>query len=288
MHKEGFVQVEGGRVWYQMSGDVTKTPLVVLHGGPGSAHLSMRPLSALADERPVILYDQLGCGQSDRPTDKSLWRIDRFVRELATLRTALDLEKVHLLGHSWGTMLLADYLLTEPEGVKSAVFSSPCLSAPRWMADAMRYRRDLPEEIQNILNACEASGDTDSAAYKEASKAYMNKHVCRIEIPAEQRQARNAAFGAAVYNTMWGPSEFFATGNLKDYDRTSRLPEIDVPALFTCGHYDEASPDSTRYYHSLVPGSRFHVFSNSAHMPQVEQTDEYIRVIRTFLQDVEA
>jgi proline iminopeptidase len=286
--RQGHVAVEGGRVWYEILGDGRGIPLIVLHGGPGSSSLSMQPLGALKNERPVILYDQLGCGKSDRPADRALWDISRFVRELAELRSALNLKRVHILGHSWGTMLLADYLLGRPEGVESAIFSSPCLSAQRWLQDAMHFRQDLPEEVQAVLNDCEEAGTTDSEAYREATEVYMKKHVCRIEIPQEQREQRKAAFGKDVYNTMWGPSEFFATGNLKNYDRTGDLHQIAVPSLFVCGFYDEASPTSTEYYHTLVPGSEFAVFPNSSHSAYAEQPEDYIRVIREFLQRVES
>ncbi|GMA63124.1 proline iminopeptidase-family hydrolase [Alicyclobacillus fastidiosus] len=287
MHKEGFVEVEGGRIWYQIFGEGDGVPLLGLHGGPGGSSVGMERLSALADDRPIVLYDQLGSGKSDRPSNPALWNIERFVRELASLRAALHLDEVHILGHSWGTMLLADYLLTSPQGVKSAIFSSPCLSAPRWVADADRLRLQLPSDVQKVLTECEATGNTDSAEYKQATEVYMKKHVCRVEVSAEERARRDAAFGAEVYNTMWGPSEFHATGTLKSYDRTNRLHEISIPTLFACGRYDEASPSSTEYYHSLVSGSAFHVFEESSHSAMREQPEEYLRVIRQFVAAVD-
>lgn len=285
---EGFLQVEGGKIWYRVDGSSNQVPLVTLHGGPGSAHLGMDPLAnALSPDRPVIVYDQLGCGASDRPDDDSLWTTARFVGELASLREQLGLTEVHLLGHSWGTMLLADYLLTKPQGVKSAIFSSPCLSATRWIEDADTYRRELPPDVQNVLLECEANGNTDSDEYRAAEEVYLRLHVCRIAPTEEQKAIRKAAFGAAVYHSMWGPSEFHATGTLRDYDCTFQLHEITVPTLFTCGAYDEASPSSTKYYHSLVPGSQFHVFENSSHSPIVEEPEVYFDVVKKFLNSVE-
>jgi proline iminopeptidase len=285
LSNEGFINVEGGRIWYQIVGDNRDAiPLITLHGGPGSSHLGMEPLAeALGSKRLVIMYDQLGCGQSDRPDDASLWTIERFVRELAELRDALGLKKVHILGHSWGTMLLADYLLTQPEGVASAIFSSPCLSVTRWIEDADRYRKELPEDVQVVLSECEANGTTDSEAYQNAEKVYMQKYLCRVEESEEEKARRKAAFGEAVYNYMWGPSEFHATGTLCDYDQTDRLSEITVPSLFTCGFYDEASPASTEYYHSLIAGSEFHVYPNSSHSPIVEEPEAYFRTVEAFL-----
>ena len=87
--------------------------------------------------------------------------------------------------------------------------------------------------------------------------------------------------------TMWGPSEFCPTGNLKTFDYTTKLNQIDIPSLFVCGRYDEASPESTSYYQSLVLGSKLHIFENSSHLGYLEETDEYVKVVRDFLQAVD-
>jgi proline iminopeptidase len=102
---EGFVDVSGGRVWYRVVGSGRGTHLLLLHGGPGVPSLYLKPLEGLADERPVIFYDQLGSGQSDHPKDSSLWTIERFVKEVGQVRKALGLDQIHLYGHSWGSML---------------------------------------------------------------------------------------------------------------------------------------------------------------------------------------
>ena len=104
---DGFVSFGGYKTWYQTAGDLrSKAPLVLLHGGPGIPGNSYAQLMAdLADSRPVVRYDQLGCGRSDRPNDPSLWRVETFLDELAALRDALALDDIHLLGHSWGGML---------------------------------------------------------------------------------------------------------------------------------------------------------------------------------------
>lgn len=125
----GFLPVEGGRVWYEVHGSGARTPLLVLHGGPGIPHDYLANLALLGDERPVVFYDQLGCGQSDRPEDPALWTRERFARELAAVRAALGLEDVVLFGHSWGSMLAVDYLsgLTgeRPAGVRGAILAGP-------------------------------------------------------------------------------------------------------------------------------------------------------------------
>jgi proline iminopeptidase len=91
-----------------------------------------------------------------------------------------------------------------------------------------------------------------------------------------------------VYNIMWGPSEFTVKGNLKEFDCTDQLKEITFPTLFTCGRFDEATPETTKFYSSLTPDSKFHVFENSAHMPYVEEPEEYLHVIGSFLNAIDS
>lgn len=284
---EGYIDVTGGKVWYRIVGSGTATPLLLLHGGPGAPSSYLEPLEKLSDERPIIFYDQLGSGKSDRPADLSLWRTQRFVEELSQVRKALLLKKVHIFGHSWGTMLAVDYMLTQPSGVKSLILASPGLSVPRWIQDANKYRAALPNETQDILKKHEEAGTTDSEEYMGATIEYYKHHLCRLDPWPPELEKAFAELNFEVYGTMWGPSEFHATGSLKDYDRTEQLNEISVPTLFTAGRYDEATPEATALYQGFVPGASLEIFENSSHMAMHEETDLYIKVIREFLRNVE-
>src|SRR6185436_2446602 len=178
----GHVAVEGGRVWYRIAGQARPgVPLLTLHGGPGYPHDYLEPLERLADERPVIFYDQLGCGKSDQPTDASLWQVDRFVRELAQVREALGLSRIQLFGHSWGTMLAVDYLLSGARNIASLILASPALSIPRWRADADLYRATLPIGIQEILARHETAGTTHTVEYHDATMEYYRRYLCRMD-----------------------------------------------------------------------------------------------------------
>ena len=117
---EGFLDVPGGRVWYAKQGSEGGTPLLCLHGGPGMPHDYLEPLAGLGERRPVVFYDELGCGRSAGPTDPELFTIERHIQELAAVREALDLDDVHILGQSWGGVI--SYALSNPTG--SAATSS--------------------------------------------------------------------------------------------------------------------------------------------------------------------
>jgi proline-specific peptidase len=133
---EGTAEFRGYRTWYRVVGELPspggKLPLLVLNGGPGCPHDYMEDLAALTDEsgRTVVFYDQLGCGRSDHPDDPDLWVMDTFVEELAAVRKALRLDRVHLLGHSWGSQLALEYVLGRPAGLAGLVLAGPIASAP--------------------------------------------------------------------------------------------------------------------------------------------------------------
>ncbi len=283
---EGYIDVTGGKVWYRIVGSGTATPILLLHGGPGAPSSYLEPLEKLSVERPVIFYDQLGSGKSDQPSDLSLWNAQRFVEELSQVRKALQLKKVHIFGHSWGTMLAVDYMLTKPSGVKSLILASPCLSIPRWIQDANKLRAALPKETQDILDKHEEAGTTDSEEYMGATMEFYSRHLCRLDPWPPDLEKAFAELNVEVYGTMWGPNEFQLTGNLKDYNRNEQLKEISVPTLFTAGRYDEATPEATALYQSFVPGASLEIFEKSSHMAMHEETKLYIKVLREFLRNV--
>ncbi|HSB53665.1 MAG TPA: alpha/beta fold hydrolase, partial [Gemmatimonadales bacterium] len=136
---EGRLAVPGGRIWYTVTGTGSAAPLVLLHGGPGFSSFYLKPFEALGGDRPVIRYDQLGGGKSDRISDTAMFTIPHFVAELDSLRAALGIARWHLLGHSWGTILALEYYRAHPDRVASLTFASPVFDLPAYE----RHARDL-------------------------------------------------------------------------------------------------------------------------------------------------
>jgi len=288
--EEGFIVVENGyRVWYRSvgGGEDEGIPLLMLHGGPGFPHDYLDNLSALASEqRRVVFYDQLGCGRSDKPDDVSLWQVPRFVTELATVRTALSLERVHILGQSWGGMLAIEYALTQPEGLTSLILSNTSASIPLWIAEANRLRAELPPAVNATLLRHEEAGTTGSAEYQEAMLVFYDRHVIRVPMPDYVQRAFDT-HSEIVYNTMNGPSEFHVIGTIKDWDRTDRLGEIHVPTLILSGRYDESTPVINEILHRGIAGSEWVIFEQSSHLSHVEEAELYMQTVQAFLKRVE-
>ncbi|MGI9261339.1 MAG: proline iminopeptidase-family hydrolase [Woeseiaceae bacterium] len=286
---EGFVDVPGGPVWFKVSGDGAGLPLLVLHGGPGGTSCGQSRLEMLGDERPIIRYDQLGSGRSGRPENVDLWQADLIVERLHTLRTELGLDDFHIVGHSWGGALAAAYVIAKgTDGIASVTLSSPLLSTPDWIADANYLRTQLPEDVQATLAHHEAAGTVDSDEYKEATAVFYERHIYAGERNPSPVDCDGVPGNSFIYQYMWGPTEFYATGNLVDFDVTDRLKQIDVPVLFMAGEFDEARPQRLAEYQKLIPGSRLEVIADAAHASLSKKPDEYRAILESFLDSVEA
>jgi len=288
--KEGTIQLRNGyRIWYRCVGDGNATPLFTLHGGPGSGHDYLEPLEKLAPERPVVFYDQLGCGKSDRPNDQRLWRLERFVGEIDEVRDALGLQTIHLFGQSWGGMLAIEYMLTHPKGVASLVLADTCASVPQLREELKRLKAELPEKIRTTLNRCEAADDFQSPECRAALLAFYKRHVCRLSTKPDYllRTMENLKDNP-VYKTMNGPNELVIDGNLKAWNQTDRLAEIRVPTLVLSGRYDEITPACSTTIHQGIPGSQQVVFEKSSHIPHIEEEEKYLETLSRFLAQVDA
>ena len=233
---EGTIPFKGYKTWYRIAGDVKapgKLPLLALHGGPGASHDYLESLDAIAETgRRVIYYDQLGCGSSAIPESKpEMWTVQLYVEEIDVVRQVLGLDRIHLLGQSWGGMLAMEYMLTQPKGIASLTIASSPASMIQWVAEANRLRTQLPTDIQATLDAHEAADTTTHPDYLAAQQVFYDRHVCRIPYPPYvSKSFANMAANAEVYNTMNGPNEFHVLGTLKTgilltvYRRSTRLP----------------------------------------------------------------
>jgi proline iminopeptidase len=281
---DGFVQVPGGRVWYHMVRGGPKTPLLVLHAGPGGSSIYLRTLEALADERTVVFYDQLGGGRSDRPADSTLWTLDRFVAELAQVRVALGLREVHIFGHSFGSMIAADYMLTRhPAGVRSLILAGPVMSIARWTHDLDSLRSTLPDSVQKVMERNERAGTTGSPEYLAAMMVFYHRYMERRDPWTPQTDTLFAQANEQISRYMEGPDEFKFTGTLKDYDRTADLVKLGVPTLYLGGEFDVATPGAVEWYHELTPNSEMLVIPGAAHLMTQDKPEDTVTGVRAFL-----
>ncbi len=278
--------VPGGEIWYRVTGTGSGTPVILLHGGPGFNSFYLKPLEALGDDRLVVRYDQLGSGKSDAVTDTSLFTIPHFVAELDALRTHLGLDRVHLYGHSWGTILAVEYYRAHPDRVASLVLGSAALDIPEWNRHARELITTLPDSMQRAIEIREAEQNYEAPDYQAALNEFYSRYVF-LRPNAADLDSTFATFSPAIYGYMWGPSEFSGIGTLKDYNALPFLPSITVPVLYTVGEVDEANPETIRHHASLTPGARVVVIPDAAHITAWDNPTADIAAVRTFLREVD-
>ncbi len=282
---EGRLSVTGGSIWYRVSGSGSATPVVLLHGGPGYSSFYLKSLEALHDERPVVIYDQLGAGKSDRVTDTTLLTIPRFVAELDALRAHLGYERWHVYGHSWGTILGLEYYLAHPDRVASLVLASAAIDMPAWERNVRRMVTSLSDSAQRAIQAREADGNFAAADYQAANLEFMGKYVMRTP-SGPDIDSTFATYNAAIYEYMQGPSEFTITGTIRTYDAKPFLPSVSVPLLYTVGEFDEAHPPTIRKFAALTRGAHVAIIPGAAHLTSWDNPAENTRVVREFLRSV--
>ena len=291
-YSEGYVKVLGSWIYFKSFGEPRKGTILCLHGGPGGTHQSNLPMSKLSqDGYRVVLYDQLGCGNSQQPMNQALYTVERYVEEVEGVRNGLGLDKVNLYGHSWGGFLNVAYAIKYSHNLQSLLVSSGSSSTPLCAAEMWRLRSELPRDLQDTLTRYEEDADYYNDEYLRAVDQVYKIHLCRLDPwpPVIRSMIENKRRGwpGLVYKLMWGPNEFFPVGTIRYWDVTDQLDRISVPTLITCGRYDEVTPKNLEVLHQGIKDSKTTIFENSAHSPQLEEPERYIDTYRNFLRSLE-
>lgn len=279
---EGFISFREHQVWYRIvkpnqekSG---KLPLLCLHGGPGVPHDYLEPLEALAHTgRQVIFYDQLGCGNSDRAKNVNLYSIDLFKDELVAIRSALNLEQIHLFGQSWGGCLALEHVLSQATGLASLVLANTPANVQQFVNEAYNLMNELPPHIKEIIHKHETAGTTEDLEYKQAIEAFNHCFFCRLTPWPSCLTKANSKAG----------TEFRGADKIIDWSVENRLSEIFVPTLLLSGMYDQVTPACVEKLKQGISGSEWVLFENSSHMPHLEETERFLQVLDEFLRRVE-
>ncbi|KZP23496.1 prolyl aminopeptidase [Athelia psychrophila] len=281
--------------WYKIFGSLKtakQCPLIVLHGGPGANHHIVLANKALASaDRAVIVYDQLGCGNStllpEKASDPAFWQISLWLSELSNLISHLGLAKYDLLGHSFGGMLAAAHASARPDGLRRLILANAPPDFPTWIAAANRVRGTLSPGAQEAIAAGEASGERESEVYEAALKEFFLACACMVEEDMEDMTACETAMmkDPTVALVTCGPSEFISQGSLKDLDVTKDLGRITVPTLVISGKHDRYEDDGiAKPFVDAIASVQWESFEHSSHMASYEETDKYLRVVGAFLE----
>jgi len=286
--EEGFARVPGGRIFWRRFGSGGKTPLLALHGGPGAAHNYLLSMQALADERPVIFYDQLGCGRADAPADERFYTVQRSVDELDAVRKALGLDRVVLYGHSWGTVLALEYLCQgRGKGIEKLILGGATASIPQAVAGMQRLIGSLPDGFADKLHGLERDGKTGTPEYAALTQRFYDNFVLRTAPTPDALASFDALSKSIAYRVMNGPNEFTITGVIRDWDRRKDLGAVTQKTLLVTGEFDEMTLDChTTIRDGIAGDARMAVMTGCSHLTMVEKPDAHQALLRAFLDQV--
>lgn len=273
---------------YEHMGRRDNTPLIVVHGGPALPHQYLTVLSRLAKAgRPVIFYDQVGCGYSRNTVTAMDWTLNLFTAELRCIIEEFSQDgEFDLIGHSSGGWIALELLLTDSfilKKLRKLILASVPLNIPVFIGEQKRIVKSLGGAARRrLLKEPPVKIGRRSRAYMESYDQFLRSFVCRVPWPAELIDAMEQS-GREVYSAMWGASEVWPTGIFKDWSCESRVGVLDVPVLLTSGRHDEVTPTLIASACSVLRKSRWRLFENSAHMPHIEESIAYLEELDLFL-----
>lgn len=268
----------GGKIYYEVTGSGSNAPLIVVNGGPGFDHTYLHIAAAwdtLAKNRRVIFYDQRGDGRSDALKPGQSCTLADQIADLEALRAHLGLDKVELLGHSWGGYLSMAYAARHPQHIAHLLIVDS--AAPRWADTLFLFEQIFPEISER--RAGYAFGD--EMGDKAASDASIHDYLTMLFYSQEKRDAFVAQMAPGAYH-----KEVFQAvlHDLPRFDLNPELHKYKFPTMVMTGRYDiNVAPLVAYRIHKAIPGSRFVVFERSGHIPFYEEPEAFVRAAEDFL-----
>ena len=292
--QEGFVDANGVMIYYKMLG--RGAPLLIVHGGPGASHDYFLPyLLPLARRNKVVFIDERGSGRSQKLEDPSGYTIENMVEDVESVRQALGLGKISLMGHSYGGALAQAYALKYQANLTHLILGSTWSSSKALNEIFVKMKQNMSPELRERIDKLEAAGlygqgkdyeknrytnDYMIAAWGEGYFPYLyQNHPDPNYDPID-----NGKMAWDLYREMWGEhGEFIIDGNLKSVEYTDRLASIKVPTLILVGDHDEADPSLSQAMHEKIAGSKIVVFPKAGHMTFVDDTGMFIQTVDDFV-----
>lgn len=293
--QEGFIDANEMLIYYTSLG--TGKPLLIVHGGPGASHDYFLPyLLPLARTHRLVFIDERGSGRSEKLENPAGYTVETMVEDVEAVRSALDLGKIDLLGHSYGGVLAQAYALKYQQNLSHLILCSTFQSTRRMNEVFRRMEEKMPTELRTRIQHLESAGlyghgkdyqknrYTDEymvAAWGEGYFPYLYQN----HPDANYSPTASGVMSWDLYRVMWGSNgEFVIDGNLATVEYTDRLSTIHVPTLITAGDTDECDPSLAREMNKQIPRSTLVIFPRSGHMTFVDQPGLFLRAVNDFLQ----
>lgn len=278
----GFIEVDGARLFFRAVG--RGTPLVILHGGPGMSHDYLAPqlVELLADRYKLLFYDQRASGRSTGVSDTTRLTMTQFVQDLEALRRALDLERLNVLGHSFGGLLAMYYAVAHPARVEKLLLLDTAPAS--WELNFPHFRQTIAarqtdadrREMAEITGA--PGGQSDPRSMDRYYKLYFRTffHDPRLSdslrLGVDQQWLANIR---VTNNRVWG--------DLGRYDIHDQLERITAPTLILHGESSVISMEGAEAIHARIPNSQLIRLTNVGHFAYIEAPQCVMTAVMAFV-----
>lgn len=285
-----YLKVNGAQLWVETEG--TGDALFLISGGPGGAHVGLHSFAPLKDAYQLVYIDNFGRGKSDTAKTPSEYSINRDVEDIEGIRMALKLEKINILGHSYGSIVAQLYAIKYPQHTKHLIIANGFFSGEMWQANDDNSNHEIktnyPEVWERLMKmraeGIRSSDPTFNAVYGEVPYGFLYAYNPNNFLKGIDPDYPNKFNSALYFQLVGDDGDFFVGGDIAKFDCRRQLKDLKMPVLVIAGRYDRVSvPTFAIQYQKYCPQAQFEMFEKSGHNPQVEEPEKEFKIIREFL-----
>jgi proline iminopeptidase len=274
---EIFFDVEGSGLVVDGDRLYSKPVAFLIHGGPGADHTSFKPtFSALSRKLQLVYFDHRGQGRSARGR-KETYTLDNNVEDMEALRQHLGLDKIVVIGGSYGGMVALTYAVRYPENISHLIVIATAAHSgflerakeilaskgtEEQKASAQRLWDGNFENEEQLRQYFQILGPMYSLKYDPImSGIAWRRNILSVD-------AINVAFG----------------GFLRNYNILDQLHKITAPTLVIAGRYDWiCAPEFSEEIAQAIPHADLRIFENSSHLIRADEPEALLDAIAGFL-----
>lgn len=285
-----YINVNGAKLYVVTVG--SGDPLIIIPGGPGGSHPGYRRFDTLAKDNQLIFYDAFGRGKSDTAKDVKEYSLERDIEDVEGLRNALHIDKLNVLGHSYGGLVAQGYAIKYPSHVNHLILANTFHSFIMWQANDDNSNHEIkinyPEVWDSLMIIREAGAISSDAKHQElyGKVPYGFLYAYNPEnFLSRGKKPYPNSFNSKLYYQMVGKDGDFIVGSdIGSFDYRKQLKNLKMPVLIYGGRYDRvAVPFMMVKFKEYCPQAKFIMFEKSGHNPQIEEPEKLFPVIETFL-----